>query len=58
MQSAETVLGVLRVTGELDDRKRSRPVREGTVRKRTGWRQHLARRSTSLLHVRDITPMR
>ena len=60
-QNAETVLGVLRdiqhgvVTGELDDRKRSRPVREGTVRKRTGSRQQLARRSTSPSHITAST---
>jgi hypothetical protein len=53
MQNAETVLGVLLVTGELDDRKRSYPVREGVVGSRT---TQMAPRLTAYLALRPVLP--
>ncbi len=53
MQSAETVLGVLReITGEPGARKRARRVRREAARKRTCTRSHLAVRSTPPTAIR------
>ncbi len=46
------------VIGELDDRKRSCPVREGVVGSRTSTRWHLARRPTSPSEHRDLAAAR